>query len=139
VPAELVGRQDVGVAVIDLDRQHLGERGIELARLVVDRGLLVVLARRDLGEIEVGEQEGSAWDGHFGCTMWGDLRRRQIRRAREPDGSNHVRLLILQIIATLSSMIAPRGSDSTCRAGQPRLQTDRRSSCDRAYWLRPCC
>jgi hypothetical protein len=35
VPAGQVGRQHVGVAVVDLDRQDLGERGIELAVLVL--------------------------------------------------------------------------------------------------------
>jgi hypothetical protein len=58
VPAELAGAQGVGVAVVDLDRQHLGERGVELARLILDRGLLVVLAGCDLGDVEVVAHTG---------------------------------------------------------------------------------
>jgi hypothetical protein len=46
------------VAVVDLEREHSGERRIELAGLIVDRGLLVVLARRDLGKIEVVGHDG---------------------------------------------------------------------------------
>jgi hypothetical protein len=53
VPAKLAVGQDVSVAVIDLDGQHLGQGGIELTGLVVDRHLFLVLGGVDLREREI--------------------------------------------------------------------------------------
>jgi hypothetical protein len=51
-PAVLLRGQS-GVAGRDICLERFGERGVELADLVIDRDLFLVLRRGDLGEIEV--------------------------------------------------------------------------------------
>ena len=53
VAPELLGGERDGVGVVDRHRHGLGDRGIELADLVVGGDVLVELVRGDLGQIEV--------------------------------------------------------------------------------------
>jgi hypothetical protein len=52
-PAELRRGHGDRVGVVDQDLQVIGQRGVELARLVVDGDLFLILGRGDLRQVEM--------------------------------------------------------------------------------------